>query len=193
MFNNLKGAVDVEYTEVVNKPKKKKMSQKKRFLIELVLFILVAIHMLMVVNNSFIHSKMEEQEKTILIYEKMATELSRQKELIEYQEKITNIVLKPEAESPKKNSRGVEVMKETIKEVESNQRKSIAENLNAKAGGKLKGYGDYIVEKSLEGDIKIDPNLVLSIAQHETTNGTSRAIRELNNPGGLMHPKRGGR
>jgi murein DD-endopeptidase MepM/ murein hydrolase activator NlpD len=56
--------------------------------------------------------------------------------------------------------------------------------LNSKLGGRLKGMGgkfDSVGEK-----YGIDPAFLASIAMHETGNGTSNAIKNKNNVGGIM-------
>lgn len=55
--------------------------------------------------------------------------------------------------------------------------------------GALQGYGDKILEVAEEQGI--DPVLFASIAMHETAWGTSNAVKNYNNPGGLMDPATG--
>lgn len=50
--------------------------------------------------------------------------------------------------------------------------------------GKFKGMTDDFI--SIAEKHKIDPVIFISIAFHETGRGTSRAVREKNNPGGIM-------
>lgn len=50
--------------------------------------------------------------------------------------------------------------------------------------GKFKGMTDDFI--SIAEKYKIDPVIFISIAFHETGRGTSRAVREKNNPGGIM-------
>lgn len=56
--------------------------------------------------------------------------------------------------------------------------------------GVLTGRGDQII--SISEEKGIDPVLFASITLHESTRGTSNAIRTYNNPGGLMNPGGGG-
>lgn len=65
--------------------------------------------------------------------------------------------------------------------------KNIINKINNKLGGELKGRGEYIVYLCRQQNVS--PYLFASIAIHETANGTSKAIKELYNPGGLMNPK----
>lgn len=58
--------------------------------------------------------------------------------------------------------------------------KSIENNLQ----GAFKGKAPFIYQKSKE--YNVNPMLVAAIARHETGNGSSKAVVELNNPGGLM-------
>lgn len=59
-----------------------------------------------------------------------------------------------------------------------------ASQLDSKLKGKLKGWGhEFVSVGKLFG---IDPAVLASIAMHETGNGTSRAVREGNNVGGIM-------
>ncbi|TFJ91543.1 M23 family metallopeptidase [Lentibacillus salicampi] len=57
---------------------------------------------------------------------------------------------------------------------------------NKERSGALKGYGDDIINLSKKRGI--DPVLFASIAMHETAWGTSNAVQQKNNPGGLMNP-----
>ncbi|WP_270996104.1 peptidoglycan DD-metalloendopeptidase family protein [Listeria seeligeri] len=50
--------------------------------------------------------------------------------------------------------------------------------------GVFKGTADIFIKYGEQ--YNVDPALVVAIAMHETGNGTSRMVRELNNPGGLM-------
>lgn len=50
--------------------------------------------------------------------------------------------------------------------------------------GAFKSKAPFIYQKSKE--YNVNPMLVAAIARHETGNGSSKAIVELNNPGGLM-------
>ena len=59
--------------------------------------------------------------------------------------------------------------------------------IDAVAGGVLKSQGTLIVSVAEENEI--DPWFLAALLMHETGNGTSRAIRELSNPGGIMDPK----
>ncbi|MBL4952092.1 glucosaminidase domain-containing protein [Neobacillus sp. YIM B02564] len=59
-----------------------------------------------------------------------------------------------------------------------------ASELNKVLGGKLKGHGaDFVRTGKKYG---IDPAFLAAISMHETGNGTSSAIRRLNNVGGIM-------
>jgi hypothetical protein len=107
----------------------------------------------------------QQQEFDKRVYEKAVNEI--------------NTYAQKQLERPMdKQSRGVSEKQTLIEHYENN------------AGGKLKGSGAFVINTCLDGE-KIDPDLVLSIAKHESANGTSRAINELNNPGGLMHPRTG--
>jgi hypothetical protein len=64
-----------------------------------------------------------------------------------------------------------------------------AEKINKNLGGVLKNKGETFC---LAGQVYgVDPILGASIAKHETGNGTSKAIRNLNNVGGIMDTKTG--
>lgn len=65
--------------------------------------------------------------------------------------------------------------------------KDIVNKINSKLGGELKNRGEYIVYLCRQQNIS--PYLFTAIARHETANGTSKAIKEQYNPGGLMNPK----
>jgi hypothetical protein len=56
--------------------------------------------------------------------------------------------------------------------------------LNEYLEGKLANTGDSFLRYGLE--YRVDPILLAAIAIHETGNGSSKAINELNNAGGLM-------
>ncbi|MFD1707551.1 peptidoglycan DD-metalloendopeptidase family protein [Siminovitchia sediminis] len=58
-----------------------------------------------------------------------------------------------------------------------------------KGAGKLAGSQETII--SLSGEKGIDPVLFAAVALHETGFGTSNAVVNKNNPGGLMDPKTG--
>lgn len=55
------------------------------------------------------------------------------------------------------------------------------------ASGKLAGQGPLIIR--IAEKYHIDPVIFAAITIHETGHGTSKAIREYNNPGGMMNPK----
>lgn len=57
------------------------------------------------------------------------------------------------------------------------------------SAGKFSGYADTFI--SVAQSQGIDPILFVSIALHETGNGTSNAVINKNNPGGLMNPATG--
>ena len=59
-----------------------------------------------------------------------------------------------------------------------------ADSLDAKLGGKLSGTGDLFVKAGSK--YGIDPAFLAAVAMHETGNGTSKAIKEKNNVGGMM-------
>ena len=62
--------------------------------------------------------------------------------------------------------------------------------LNNHLKGKLAGKGDSFARYGRE--YRVDPALLAAIAIHETGNGTSKAINNLNNAGGIMqNPARG--
>ncbi|MGA5692690.1 NlpC/P60 family protein [Cytobacillus pseudoceanisediminis] len=56
--------------------------------------------------------------------------------------------------------------------------------------GAFKGYGDKFIE--IANKQGIDPVLMAAIAFHETGIGTSNALKNKNNPGGLMNPNGSG-
>lgn len=62
-----------------------------------------------------------------------------------------------------------------------------AAKLNEHLGGKFAGKGQAFVDAAKKHGV--DPALLGAIAMHETGNGTSNAVRNKNNPGGLMNPK----
>ncbi len=62
-----------------------------------------------------------------------------------------------------------------------------AANLNRHLGGVFSGQGQAFIDAARRHGI--DPNLLAAIAMHETGNGTSNAVRNHNNPGGLMNPR----
>lgn len=51
-------------------------------------------------------------------------------------------------------------------------------------GGAFQGKSNFIYHTSKKNNV--NPMLVAAIARHETGNGTSQAVKTLNNPGGLM-------
>lgn len=51
-------------------------------------------------------------------------------------------------------------------------------------GGAFQGKSNFIYHTSKKNNV--NPMLVAAIARHETGNGTSHAVKTLNNPGGLM-------
>jgi cell wall-associated NlpC family hydrolase len=57
------------------------------------------------------------------------------------------------------------------------------------SAGVFRGYEDTFI--SVAESFGIDPVLFVSIALHETGNGTSNAVVNKNNPGGLMNPATG--
>lgn len=59
-------------------------------------------------------------------------------------------------------------------------------NQTIENGGVFAGYQEKFLEEAEKQGI--DPVLFAGIALHETAHGTSRAVVERNNPGGLMHP-----
>src|SRR5699024_10613962 len=69
---------------------------------------------------------------------------------------------------------------------EINQEKWNAIFHSQERSGALKGHGDDIVQLSEEKGL--DPVLFAAIALHETAWGTSNAVQQKNNPGGLMNP-----
>ncbi len=62
-----------------------------------------------------------------------------------------------------------------------------AASLNRHLGGVFAGRGQAFVDAAQRHGL--DPNLLAAIAIHETGNGTSNAVRNHNNPGGLMDPR----
>lgn len=62
-----------------------------------------------------------------------------------------------------------------------------ARQLDRQLGGRFAGQGQAFVDAARRHGV--DPALLAAIAMHETGNGTSRAVRELNNPGGIMDPR----
>lgn len=52
--------------------------------------------------------------------------------------------------------------------------------------GVMKGQGSYVLDKSRE--INIDPVLVSAVMIHETGRGKSHAVKNRNNPAGVMNP-----
>lgn len=64
-------------------------------------------------------------------------------------------------------------------------RKETVDKLNSKLGGKLKNRGEDFVRFSEERNM--DPYLMAAISIHETGNGTSKAIMNKNNVGGIMN------
>ena len=65
-----------------------------------------------------------------------------------------------------------------------------AEQINAQLGGVLKGKGQSIINAcnkySKEYKVTIDPAVVAAIMMQETGNGTSNAVKNYNNPAGVM-------
>lgn len=62
-----------------------------------------------------------------------------------------------------------------------------AARLNGVLGGSFAGQGAAFAAAAQR--YGVNPDLLAAIAMHETGNGTSRAVRENNNPGGLMNPR----
>jgi hypothetical protein len=61
---------------------------------------------------------------------------------------------------------------------------TVSSNLDSKLGGVLKGQGAVFEQAGkMYG---IDPKLLAAISMHETGNGTSNAVRNKNNVGGMM-------
>ncbi|RYD07207.1 hypothetical protein N752_01075 [Desulforamulus aquiferis] len=60
------------------------------------------------------------------------------------------------------------------------------EAINDNLGGLLAGHGGTFIQAGEQ--YGIDPAFLAAVAMHETGNGTSRAIRENNNVGGMMKP-----
>jgi beta-N-acetylglucosaminidase len=58
------------------------------------------------------------------------------------------------------------------------------ESLNSNLKGKLSNHGEKFIEAGRQ--YNINPNLLASIAMHETGNGTSRSANEKNNIAGMM-------
>ncbi|MGF6354075.1 hypothetical protein ABIE27_001985 [Paenibacillus sp. 4624] len=65
-----------------------------------------------------------------------------------------------------------------------------AEQLNKNLGGALTGKGAQFVQAGLQ--FGIDPAALAAIAMHETGNGTSNAVKQKNNVGGMMNPSGSG-
>jgi phosphate uptake regulator len=59
-----------------------------------------------------------------------------------------------------------------------------AQILNQRLGGVLAGKGDVVMQAAAAAGI--DPGALAAIMMHESANGDSKFVRELNNPGGLM-------
>jgi hypothetical protein len=61
-----------------------------------------------------------------------------------------------------------------------------ATGLDRHLGGAFRGRGQAFIDAAQRHGV--DPALLAAIAIHETGNGTSPAVRDRNNPGGLMQP-----
>lgn len=61
------------------------------------------------------------------------------------------------------------------------------QQLNSILGGKFAGKGQAFVDAARK--YGLNPSFLAAIAMQETGNGTSRAVNEDNNPGGMMDPK----
>jgi peptidoglycan hydrolase-like protein with peptidoglycan-binding domain len=94
------------------------------------------------------------------------------------------------------NARKQLVMSMSSKELETTVNNGLTETSNnasvseysktidGKLGGKLAGYGNTFTKYGAQ--YGIDPRLLAAIAMHETGNGTSKAVRDRNNVGGIM-------
>jgi len=73
---------------------------------------------------------------------------------------------------------------ESAPRVVETKSKVSADTMNQTLGGVLAGRGSTFI--SLGQQYGVDPAIVAAIVIHETGNGTSNAIRNYNNPGGIM-------
>lgn len=73
---------------------------------------------------------------------------------------------------------------DTVGTVSLGSRKTTADLLNKTLGGRLAGKGSAIV--SIGNKYGVDPAFLAAILHHESGNGTSNAIINKNNPGGIM-------
>ena len=73
---------------------------------------------------------------------------------------------------------------DTVGTVSLGSRKTTADLLNKTLGGRLAGKGSAIV--SIGNKYGVDPAFLAAILHHESGNGTSSAIINKNNPGGIM-------
>lgn len=73
---------------------------------------------------------------------------------------------------------------DTVGSVSLGSRKTTADLLNKTLGGRLAGKGAAII--SIGNKYGVDPAFLASILHHESANGTSNAIINKNNPGGIM-------
>lgn len=73
---------------------------------------------------------------------------------------------------------------DTVGTVSLGSRKTTADLLNKTLGGRLSGKGSAII--SIGNKYGVDPAFLAAILHHESGNGTSSAIINKNNPGGIM-------
>lgn len=78
---------------------------------------------------------------------------------------------------------------DTVGSVSLGSRKTTADLLNKTLGGRLAGKGSTIV--SIGNKYGVDPAVLAAILHHESANGTSNAIINKNNPGGIMDASTG--
>ncbi|RPK20040.1 glucosaminidase domain-containing protein [Paenibacillus xylanexedens] len=103
---------------------------------------------------------------------KKAKEAQEAKEKAEAKEKKVNLV-----------NQKVNVVKVSA-EAKETSKSTVAKKLDTHLDGELKGKGSVFANSAKSNNV--DPYLIAAIAMHETGNGTSSAIRNKNNVGGLM-------
>ena len=91
--------------------------------------------------------------------------------------------------SSSSSSTSSESYTDTIGAVSLGSRKTTADLLNKSLGGRLSGKGSTIV--SIGNKYGVDPAFLAAVMHHESGNGTSSAIINKNNPGGIMDASSG--
>ncbi len=125
------------------------------------------------------HSKLEE----VKVEQAKVENVASVKKTVAVKPKSKNEEIKPlntvEKKTVKKKPNAVKVSEEAKPE-----KSTVAKKLDAHLEGELAGKGSAFANSAKNNNV--DPFLIAAIAIHETGNGTSKAVRNKNNVGGLM-------